>query len=153
MRVEKSLKDRNVFYQELSRKIMVLILVVSFFPMTLTTGVLFYRFNLTYTEKIQAHISELVQKHAQNIDTFLAEKLGNIGYLAGRFENSPQSPQDFLKMNMKLLEVQYKDAFTDLGLVDDQGIQIAYEGPFNLLNANYKNAEWFQKAKIGRAHV
>ena len=144
--MEKSLKDRNVFYQELSRKIMVLILVVSFFPMTLTTGVLFYRFNLTYTEKIQAHISELVQKHAQNIDTFLAEKLGNIGYLAGRFENSPQSPQDFLKMNMKLLEVQYKDAFTDLGLVDDQGIQIAYEGPFNLLNANYKNAEWFQKA-------
>ncbi len=147
MRVEKSLKDRNVFYQELSRKIMVLILVVSFFPMTLATGVLFYRFNLTYTEKIQAHISELVQKHAQNIDTFLAEKLGNIGYLAGRLENSPQSPQDFLKMNMKLLEMHYKEAFTDLGLVDDQGIQIAYEGPFNLLNANYKNAEWFQKAK------
>jgi two-component system NtrC family sensor kinase len=144
--VEKSSKERNIFYQELTRKITILILVVSFFPMTLTTGILFYRFNLTYTEKIQAHISELVQKHAQNIDTFLSEKLGNIGYLAGQLESGPQSPKEFLRKNMKLLEAQYKDAFTDLGLVNEEGIQIAYEGPFKLENANYKNAEWFQKA-------
>jgi two-component system NtrC family sensor kinase len=37
--------------------------VVSFFPMILTTGIIFYRFNRTYTDKIAAHISELVQKH------------------------------------------------------------------------------------------
>jgi two-component system NtrC family sensor kinase len=32
---------------------------------------------MAYTDKIQAHISELVQKHSQNIDTFLSEKLEN----------------------------------------------------------------------------
>ncbi|MBU1344349.1 MAG: two-component sensor histidine kinase, partial [Proteobacteria bacterium] len=84
--MEQFIRERKAFYQVLTRKIKVLILIVSFFPMTLTTGFLFYRFYLTYTEKIQAHISELVQKHTQNIDSFLSEKLGNIRYLAKHFE-------------------------------------------------------------------
>ena len=139
--------ERNAFYQELSRKIKILILVISFFPFILTTGFLFYRFNLTYTEKIQAHVSELVQKHTQNIDTFLSEKLGNIRYLAYQLENnSTKSIELFLKTNLELLETEYPDSFTDIGIVDGNGIQIAYEGPFNLKNADYKNAEWFQNA-------
>lgn len=139
--------ERNAFYQELSRKIKILILVISFFPFILTTGFLFYRFNQTYTEKIQAHVSELVQKHTQNIDTFLSEKLGNIRYLAYQLENnSAKSIELFLKTNLELLEEEYPDSFTDIGIVDENGVQIAYEGPFNLKNANYKNAEWFQNA-------
>jgi len=138
--------ERSAFYQELSRKIRILILVISFFPFTLTTGILFYRFNLTYTEKIQAHISELVQKHTQNIDTFLSEKLGNIRHLAYQLENNTQPPEQFLKTNLELLETEYPDSFTDISIVNEDGLQIAYEGPFNLKNADYKNSEWFQNA-------
>ncbi len=144
--MEHSLTQRNAFYQILKRKITILILVVSFFPMMLTTGILFYRFHLTYTEKIAAHISELVQKHTQNIDTFLSEKLGNIRYLARLFDGNPQGAKIFLQKNLKLLKSEYKDVFSDLGLVDEKGIQFAYEGPFRLENADYSKAEWFTKA-------
>ncbi|WP_299977337.1 PAS domain-containing sensor histidine kinase [Desulfobacula sp.] len=144
--MEQSLTDRKAFYQILTRKIMVLILVVSFSPMILTTGILVYRFNLTYTEKIQAHISELVQKHTQNIDTFLSEKLGNIRYLARQFDSKQQSPKIFLQKNLGLLKKEYGDVFTDLGLVNGNGIQFAYEGPFKFENADYSDAEWFIKA-------
>ncbi len=144
--MEESLTDRKLFYHVLARKITVLILVVSFFPMTLTTGILFYRFHLTYTDKIQAHISELVQKHTQNIDSFLEEKLDNIQYLARQFDGNRQSPQNFLQKHLKLLKDEYGDVFTDLGLVDEKGIQFAYEGPFRLENADYSKAEWFVKA-------
>lgn len=145
--MEESSTERKAFYQVLTRKIMVLILVVSFFPMVLTTGILFYRFHLTYTDKIQAHISELVQKHTQNIDTFLLEKLGNIQYLARLYDSTPLTPHGFLQKHMKLLTDEYGDVFTDLGLVDEKGIQFAYEGPFKLENADYSTAEWFVKAK------
>ncbi|MBC2703226.1 PAS domain-containing sensor histidine kinase [Desulfobacula sp.] len=144
--MEQSLIDRKAFYHILTRKIMVLILVVSFTPMILTTGILVYRFNLTYTEKIQAHISELVQKHTQNIDTFLSEKLGNIRYLARQFDSKQQSPKIFLQKNLELLKKEYGDVFTDLGLVNENGIQFAYEGPFRFENADYSDAEWFIKA-------
>ncbi len=144
--MEVSVEDRNIFYHVLSRKITTLILVVSFFPMLLTTGILVYRFNLTYTEKIEAHISELVQKHTQNIDSFLAEKLGNIRYMARPFENSQQAPDIFLQKNLALLKTEYGDVFTDLGMVNENGIQFEYEGPFRLKNADYSGAEWFLKA-------
>jgi len=144
--MEASSEDRSIFYHVLSRKITALILVVSFFPLILTTGILFYRFNQTYTEKIQAHISELVQKHSQNIDSFLSEKLGNIRYMAQQFDSSLQAPNIFLQKNLKLLKTEYGDVFTDLGLVNENGIQFEYEGPFRLKNADYSGAEWFLKA-------
>jgi len=144
--MEASSEDRSIFYHVLSRKITALILVVSFFPLILTTGILFYRFNQTYTEKIQAHISELVQKHTQNIDSFLSEKLGNIRYMAQQFDSSQQAPNIFLQKNLKLLKTEYGDVFTDLGLVNENGIQFEYEGPFRLKNADYSGAEWFLKA-------
>ncbi len=144
--MEASAEDRNAFYHVLSRKITALILVVSFFPLILTTGILFYRFNQTYTEKIQAHISELVQKHTQNIDSFLSEKLGNIRYLAQQFDSTQQASDIFLQKNLKLLKTEYGDVFTDLGLVNENGIQFEYEGPFRFKNADYSGAEWFLKA-------
>ena len=144
--MEASSVDRNLFYHVLSRKITTLILVVSFFPMLLTTGILVYRFHLTYTDKIQAHISELVQKHSQNIDTFLLEKLENIQYLARLFDSRQQKPQVFLEKHLALLKNEYGAVFTDLGLVNEKGIQFAYKGPFRLEDADYSGAQWFINA-------
>jgi two-component system NtrC family sensor kinase len=144
--MEHSSAERKVFYQVLTRKMTVLILIVSFFPMVLTTGILVYRFNLTYTDKIQAHISELVQKHNQNIDTFLSEKLGNIRYLARLFNTSQEAPDVFLEKHLALLKKEYGDVFTDLGLVSEKGIQFVYKGPFKFENADYSKAQWFLKA-------
>ncbi|WP_300458265.1 PAS domain-containing sensor histidine kinase [Desulfobacula sp.] len=145
--MENGSEERAVFYQVLTRKIRSLILIVSFLPMILTTGILFYRFHLTYTKKTQAHISELIQKHSDQIDTFLFEKVGNIKYLAHHFDRGKMAPKIFLKENFELLKSDYGDVFTDVGLVDENGIQFAYEGPFKLENANYSTAKWFIEAK------
>lgn len=144
--MEEPLADRNIFYHDLNRKITVLILMVSFLPMMLTTGIFFYRFNLAYTEKVQAHISELVQKHTQNIDTFLLEKLGNIRFVAQYFNSKEPAHKIFLQRNLALLKSEYGEVFTDLGMVNEQGLQFAYEGPFKLENADYSGADWFIKA-------
>lgn len=140
-------EDRKAFYQTLARKMTFLIVVVSFLPMTLTTAILFSRFHEAYTKKIEAHISELVQKHTQNIDTFLSEKLGNIRYLSTIFKGQADDPHLFLSTQLKLLKKEYGDVFTDLGLINEQGVQFAYEGPFRLANADYSKADWFIRAK------
>ena len=120
--------------------------------MLLTTGILFSRFNRAYTDKVRAHISELVQKHTQNIDTFLSEKSGNIRFLARNFDPL-QPPGQFLKQNLALLKKEYGDVFTDLGLVNEKGIQFAYEGPFKLENADYSSAQWFLRAKTTPIYI
>ena len=139
--------DRKEFYQVLTRKIRIRILLVSIIPMMLTLGILCWQFHLAYSEKISAHIGELVLKHTQNIDTFLKEKLGNIRYLARQLSTTdPEMAQQFLTAQLSELNDEYGDVFTDLGLVDSKGIQFAYEGPFRLINADYSEAAWFLKA-------
>lgn len=139
--------DRKAFYQVLTRNIRIRILLVSIIPMMLTLGILCWRFHLAYSEKISAHVGELVLKHTQNIDTFLKEKLGNIRYLAGQLSiTEPEMAQQFLTSQLSELNDKYGDVFTDLGLVDSDGVQFAYEGPFRLLNADYSEATWFLKA-------
>ncbi|WP_319577053.1 ATP-binding protein [uncultured Desulfobacter sp.] len=139
--------DRKEFYQVLTRNIRIRILLVSIIPMMLTLGILCRQFHLAYSEKISAHIGELVLKHTQNIDTFLKEKLGNIRYLSRQLSiTDPDMAQQFLTSQLSELKDEYGDVFTDLGLVNSDGIQFAYEGPFRLKNADYSQADWFLNA-------
>lgn len=139
--------DRKSFYQILARKMRFLILAVSIIPLMLTAGILIHRFHVAYTEKVRAHASELLQKHTQTIDAFLFEKLGNIQYLAREFNPGQTDAKVFLAEHLAALNKQYGDVFTDLGLVDHAGIQMAYEGPFHLENADYSKSRWFLAAR------
>ncbi|WP_321494108.1 ATP-binding protein [uncultured Desulfobacter sp.] len=145
--MHESISDRKEFYQVLTRNIRIRILLVSIIPMMLTLGILCWQFHRAYSEKIQAHICELVLKHTQNIDAFLTEKLANIRYLAKLLPTTdPEMAQKFLTSQLTELKSEYGNVFTDLGLVDSDGIQLAYEGPFRLINADYSKATWFLKA-------
>ena len=115
--------EREKFYKSLSRKVSIWILLVSFTPMILTSVILLYRFHLSFNEKIQAHLSELVQKHTQKIDTYLDEKLKNIHFLAEKLPVSKADAKNYLEINLGFLKREYDDVFTDLGLVDEEGVQ------------------------------
>ena len=45
-----------------------------------------------------------------------------------------------------MLQDAFGPVFVDLGVVNDQGLQVAYAGPFKLGKALYWDADWFQKA-------
>jgi two-component system NtrC family sensor kinase len=45
-----------------------------------------------------------------------------------------------------LLQEEYGFAFVDLGLIDENGLQVSYAGPFELQGADYRDSEWFQEA-------
>ena len=54
--------------------------------------------------------------------------------------------EKFLESQLSMLHEAYAHAFVDLGVVTDEGVQIAYAGPFKLREANYSNALWFKQA-------
>ncbi len=63
-------------YLSLKRKIILLVLIVSFAPLILINGTILYQFRVSYQEKVLAYLEEMVKKHAQNIDSFLDD--GNL---------------------------------------------------------------------------
>jgi len=135
--MDKSKREHRDYYHSLTRNMLLTVIIVSFTPMSLVSGIILYQFQTSYQEKIHAHLEELVQKRKQNIDSFLKEKLGDIRFLADNFAFEELRDETFLTDRLESLQKEFGLVFVDLGVINENGIQIAYAGPFKLGKALY----------------
>jgi len=133
-------------YRSLTRNIVLLVIFISFTPMVLVTGIILRQFSASHHEKIHAHLEELVLKHQQNIDSFLEEKVMDIRFVADSIDFDAIGGKDAAGDHLHRLQSAFGTVFVDLGVVDDQGQQVAYAGPFKLAKARYEEADWFKRA-------
>ena len=122
------------------------VLVTSIIPLILVSGIILYQFFWSYRIKVEDHLSTLVKKHKLNIDSFLDEKLGNIRFIAESNSFEKLSDHSFLEVQLMLLQQEYSSVFVDLGVINSNGVQVAYAGPFKLGKADYSNSDWFKRA-------
>ncbi|MFH2218968.1 MAG: cache domain-containing protein [Pseudomonadota bacterium] len=149
--MDKNKAQNGTYYTSLTQKMILTVIIVSFAPMILVGGTILNQFRTSYHEKVHDHLRVLIKKHRQNINTFLNEKLSDIRFLAETSDFEALSSESFLKNRLALLQQGYGSVFEDLGVVNDQGFQVAYAGPFQLANAQYSEADWFKQA-IDRQH-
>jgi len=134
------------YYRSLTRNMVLLVMVISLTPMLLVTGIILDQFSTSHHEKVYAHLGELVLKHKQNIDSFLDEKVQNIRFLADSIDFGRVGQAVMIAEDLSRLQGAYGTVFVDLGVVDENGQQAAYAGPFKLEKADYADADWFKKA-------
>jgi two-component system NtrC family sensor kinase len=137
---------RTPYYRSLLRNIVLTIIIVSMIPMVVVSSTLYLQFRQSYREKVNDHLRELVQKHQQNIDNFLQERLTDIRLMAARNGHDRLKDESFLQRTLDLLQQEYGSVFVDLGVVNAEGNQEAYAGPFKLAKADYGDADWFRTA-------
>ncbi|MCG6917512.1 MAG: two-component sensor histidine kinase [Deltaproteobacteria bacterium] len=142
--------DRKItgphYYRTLKRNMLLIMILVSFAPLLLIAGIILYQFQVSYQEKVIAHLEEVVEKHRQNIDGFLDEKLADIRVMTRTFGLEQLRDESFLQGKLAILQEEHGGVFVDLGLVNGEGIQVAYAGAFKLARVNYSEADWFKKA-------
>ena len=137
------IKEDRDYYRSLSRKMLVTVVVVSFMPLIFVSGVTYYHFQSSYIVKVKAHLESLVNRHKQIVDTFLTERRSNLHQLASLYSVDELSNENFLQGQLDILRKEYGQVFTDIGIVDHTGHQVAYAGPFKLGHAMYTDAPWF----------
>ncbi|MFC2171305.1 ATP-binding protein [Acidobacteriota bacterium] len=141
--------DKEKYYHGIRRTITLIILLVSITPILVLAVIAGNEFHTAYRAKVLAYLEQLVSKHAQDIDTFLNERLANIRGLTNLHPPERLNDESFLADLLLNLQEQHAGDFVDLGLVDKQGKQVAYAGPFKLAEADYSDARWFKEA-MGR---
>ncbi len=144
--MKKNSMEKHQYYRTLTRNMVLIVILVSFTPLVLISGLIGYHFEISYRQKVMAHLAEVVQKHQQSINIFLNEKLAFIRILMGSHTFEELKDPGFLHRKLENLQRVYGREFVDLGVVDSQGIQVAYAGKYGLEGANYLEAGWFQKA-------
>ncbi len=148
MSKHKSGHSDSHYYRSLKQRLILTIILVSFAPLILVSAIILDQFRDSYTQKVREHLIELIEKHKQNIDNFLKEKMGDIRFLAASYSYEQLSDEDFIQQRLDLLQSEYGPVFQDLGVISHTGRQISYAGPFKsrLKAASHADALWFQKA-------
>ncbi len=137
---------KDPYYKSLTGRMILIVIIVSFTPMILVSGSILYQFHMSYHEKVEAHLRELVKKHKNSIDYFLNEKLADIRFLVQNSEFENLCKESYLEQQLATLQQELDPVFVDLGMVNAKGRQVAYAGPFKLGKAQYSEAEWFKQA-------
>lgn len=89
-------------------------------------------------------IVRLTSNTSRSISYFLEERLDALKFITqqnriDRIANSAELPHLLHNLKMGF------GGFVDLGLIDPNGVQINYTGPFDLKGKNYQNQDWFIK--------
>ena len=144
-------KLKTSYYRSLLRKVVFTILFTAITPTVVISIFILNEFRTSYQKKVYDHLELLVRKHKKNIDMFLEEKLMDIRLLASA--NPFEELNNAAILNKKFIEMQraFDRAFVDIGVVNHEGRQVAYAGPYDLSGAVYSETDWFNKA-INNSH-
>ena len=141
-----AIATKKPYSKAFTRNMVLIVIVVSFVPMLLVSGMILYQYSISYHEKLYAHLKEVVQRHAQDIDTFLNERLNNLQFLLDSCKDEALLDESVLQERLFQLQQKYEGEFEDLGVINENGVQVAYAGRYSLEKAEYSDAKWFQEA-------
>ncbi|MCF8024388.1 MAG: two-component sensor histidine kinase [Desulfobacteraceae bacterium] len=134
-------------YRRLQRNIAVLMILVTVIPLTLlaVTNAMQYQKNIK-AERITP-MRAIASKAAHSFELFLEERLSALHFIASSYSFKILSDQATMHRIFRILREEY-GGYVDLGLINSKGRQITYTGPYDLLNKDYSNQQWFNEARV-----
>jgi len=131
-------------YQNLQRKIMLIILCVSIIPLVSLGETIYYRFARTYGEKIEDQIKYRARSRSDAVEVFLRERTAILATIVDTHAFDYLKQQENLNRIFKVIS-RRTDGLIDLGVIDSAGQHLVYAGPYNLKGLNYFQQAWFNE--------
>ncbi|HDM76784.1 MAG TPA: sensor histidine kinase [Deltaproteobacteria bacterium] len=139
-------------YKRLRRNILSIILLMSIVPLMIMAVINYKEYQRTLNREMVEPLRSLTGKAVHSFDLYMDERLSAIRFLAYVYSLKELSNKSNLKHVFWALSSQYK-GFIDLGLIDENGIQIAYCGPYRLEGKNYSDQAWFHQVVVKGVYV
>ncbi len=132
-------------YTGMRRMIFFCMILVPVIPFIIVLGIGYYHFTTSLETSTLATMTRIVEDHRQMIDGFLRERRGDLEFiLRTNSYRDLTEPEKFLTVFTELQ--RNSNAFVDLGVFDQEGIHVMYQGPYRLVGIDYGKEEWFRHA-------
>jgi two-component system NtrC family sensor kinase len=130
-------------YAGLKKIILVSMILVPLVPFALVLAIGYYYFTDSLENGTIASIQRIVQDHRQMIESFLKERKADLEFILNTHTFEDLSRSDQLQRTFENLQKE-SAAFVDLGIFDENGLHVAYHGPYQLSGKVYDMAPWFK---------
>jgi two-component system NtrC family sensor kinase len=128
---------------------MIIIPVIPFI-LVLLTG--FYYFSDSLQRNTESKIRRVAEGHSQLIDSFLRERMSDLQLIMDTYGYDRlvnQSTIDKVYANLQKMGT----AFVDLSVFNEEGVHVAYHGPFQLLGKVYRDYFWYKEVVRERRYI
>jgi two-component system NtrC family sensor kinase len=138
---EEELRKRH--YAKLYRRFIGTTLVCSLVPLLLVG----WAINIHYTRFAKTRMTESFQNeveyHKKIIELFLRERTARLQLIAQTHSKDYMKEMGNLAHVFEVMNQEY-GSISDLGLISEEGVHLAYVGPYDLMDKNYSQTPWFK---------
>lgn len=132
---------------DLRKKILAAMIIVPAIPFFLVLAIGYYQFVSSLEAETFARISRIATSHRRVVQMFLDERRGDLVFTADVFNLGDLTQEKTLAQAFTYLKAK-STAYVDLGVFNEQGIHVAYQGPYELQGKSYAAAPWFKKVMM-----
>lgn len=131
-------------YAKMRRTILSSMIVVPLATLMVVLGIGYYYFTTSLESSTIETVKRIVDDHRHMIDAFLRNRKANLEFVLNSYPfHELADPETLYKILFHLQKES--SAFVDLGLFNEEGIHVNYQGPYRLGGKDYGKAPWFKK--------
>ncbi len=134
--------EKTRYYSTIRKMILISMIFLPAIPFILALGIGYAHFTGSIENRTITSFERIVSDHRYIIESFLDERKSDLELIRDLYG------YDHLKDRTNLSAVfghlsRRADAFVDIGVFDENGLHVAYHGPYELGGKNYSSAPWF----------
>jgi len=142
-------KDR---YASLKIRIVLLDVFLSMIPLFIVITISYFWFQKILKDDFYNQLNWEIQNTKQTIEYFVDERLSALRFITSSYTYEQLSDQKLLTETFARFKKEF-GGLVDFGIIDSNGIQRSYTGPYNLAGKDYSTQDWFQEVIIRSYYV
>lgn len=139
-------------YRILRRNIVILMVLITIIPLFVMTIINQYEYQRSIKNEIVNPLRTLVSKTKHSFELFLEERLAIVKSISSLYSYENFSDQKNLNRIFRVLINEYC-CLIDLGLINSEGFQLSYTGPYDLLGKDYSQQSWFKEVLVKGVYI
>lgn len=129
------------------------LLLAAFLPLVLASFGSWIVFGRLVEQNSIDRMRIIAHSHAKAIEADLTGNRNLLQLTAEAYDLGTLDDSEQLRTLLENLNRASDGGFVDLGVIDDQGAHLAYVGPYDLQNKNYRDADWFREVSVLGAYI
>jgi two-component system NtrC family sensor kinase len=134
-------------YRRMLVKVVLSVSAVALLPLLTMSAIAYYQYQNAFRAELTRPMLRFAEAGKQSLESFLSERLAALALVLR--ESRADELRDPARLDSLLAGMkQTFGGIVDLGLIDEQGVQVAYAGPYALTGRSYAGQPWFQEALV-----
>lgn len=139
-------------YRRLWRTMVVSTSVVALVPLIIMTVISYHQYQKAYRLESIGPVQDLTLSTQHSTQSFLSERVSALKMVINDKSFEELSQEETLAEVLDNLSLAF-GGFIDLGVIDSEGYQLNYVGPYDLGGRNYSEQEWFHEVRLRDVHI